>query len=115
MSTKKILLVDDSCTARLVNRMIFSQKSNYVLISAVDGKEAVERLRRDAESKLLKRIPRCTPERKSSACGCSSSPCANRLNGIISSSCASTPPARGLFRASKQATFLTPLLKSSPI
>ncbi len=47
MSTKKILLVDDSCTARLVNRMIFSQKSNYVLISAVDGKEAVERAKRE--------------------------------------------------------------------
>src|ERR1700752_1467662 len=29
MSTKKILLVDDSYTARLVNRMIFSQKTNY--------------------------------------------------------------------------------------
>jgi PleD family two-component response regulator len=43
MSSKRILLVDDSCTARLVNRMIFSQKSNYMLISAIDGKEAVER------------------------------------------------------------------------
>ena len=41
MASKKILLVDDSCTARLVNRMVFSQKSNYVLISAIDGKEAV--------------------------------------------------------------------------
>ncbi len=40
---KKILLVDDSCTARLVNRMIFSQRSNYELISASDGKEAVEK------------------------------------------------------------------------
>ena len=40
---KKILLVDDSCTARLVNRMIFSQRTNYELISASDGKEAVEK------------------------------------------------------------------------
>src|SRR5258708_1496180 len=40
MASKKILLVDDSCTARLVNRMVFSQKTNYVLLSAVDGKEA---------------------------------------------------------------------------
>lgn len=40
---KKILLVDDSCTARLVNRMIFSQRANYELISASDGKEAVEK------------------------------------------------------------------------
>jgi DNA-binding NarL/FixJ family response regulator len=42
MSSKMTLLVDDSCTARLVNRMIFGQKSNYVL-AAIDGKEAVER------------------------------------------------------------------------
>src|SRR5437879_13355577 len=53
MSTKKILLVDDSCTARLVNRMIFSQKSNYVLISAVDGKEAVERAKREKPDLIL--------------------------------------------------------------
>ena len=43
MGSKKILLVDDSSTARLVTRLIFSQKSNYVLLSAVDGKDAVER------------------------------------------------------------------------
>jgi CheY-like chemotaxis protein len=36
MPGKKILLVDDPCAVRLVNRMIFSQKSNYVLISAVE-------------------------------------------------------------------------------
>jgi CheY-like chemotaxis protein len=42
---KKILVVDDSCTARLVNRMIFSQKSNYELLSAADGKEAVDKAR----------------------------------------------------------------------
>lgn len=42
---KKILVVDDSYTARLVNRMIFSQKSNYELVSASDGKEAVDRAR----------------------------------------------------------------------
>ncbi len=53
MSTKKILLVDDSYTARLVNRMIFSQKSNYVLISAVDGKEAVERARTEKPDLIL--------------------------------------------------------------
>jgi len=62
MSTKKILLVDDSCTARLVNRMIFSQKSNYVLISAVDGKEAVERAKREKPDLILMDIvmPRMT-------------------------------------------------------
>jgi len=62
MSTKKILLVDDSYTARLVNRMIFSQKSNYVLISAVDGKEAVERARTEKPDLILMDIvmPRMT-------------------------------------------------------
>lgn len=62
MASKKILLVDDSCTARLVNRMIFSQKSNYELISAVDGKEAVERARQEKPDLILMDImmPRMT-------------------------------------------------------
>lgn len=62
MSNKKILLVDDSCTARLVNRMIFSQKSNYVLISAIDGKEAVESAKRERPDLILMDIvmPRMT-------------------------------------------------------
>jgi CheY-like chemotaxis protein len=62
MSSKKILLVDDSCTARLVNRMIFSQKSNYVLLSASDGKEAVETARREKPDLILMDIvmPRMT-------------------------------------------------------
>jgi CheY-like chemotaxis protein len=62
MATKKILLVDDSCTARLVNRMIFSQKTNYVLISAADGKEAVERAKREMPDLILMDIvmPRMT-------------------------------------------------------
>jgi CheY-like chemotaxis protein len=62
MATKKILLVDDSCTARLVNRMIFSQKTNYVLVSAVDGKEAVERAKEEKPDLILMDIvmPRMT-------------------------------------------------------
>jgi CheY-like chemotaxis protein len=62
MSSKKILLVDDSYTARLVSRMIFSQKSNYVLISAIDGKEAVERARQEKPDLILMDIvmPRMT-------------------------------------------------------
>jgi CheY-like chemotaxis protein len=62
MSSKKILLVDDSCTARLVNRMIFSQKSNYVLLSAADGKEAVDTARREKPDLILMDIvmPRMT-------------------------------------------------------
>ena len=38
MSSKKILLLDDSSTARLVTPLIFSQKSNYLLLSAGDGR-----------------------------------------------------------------------------
>jgi CheY-like chemotaxis protein len=62
MSTKKILLVDDSCTARLVNRMIFNQKTNYVLISASDGKEAVDKAREEKPDLILMDIvmPRMT-------------------------------------------------------
>jgi len=62
MSSKKILLVDDSCTARLVNRMVFSQKTNYVLLSAVDGKEAVERAKSEKPDLILMDIvmPRMT-------------------------------------------------------
>jgi len=62
MSSKKILLVDDSCTARLVNRMIFNQKPNYVLISASDGKEAVEKAREEKPDLILMDIvmPRMT-------------------------------------------------------
>lgn len=59
---KKILLVDDSCTARLVNRMIFSQRTNYELISASDGKEAVEKAREVRPDLILMDIvmPRMT-------------------------------------------------------
>jgi CheY-like chemotaxis protein len=62
MPSKKILLVDDSCTARLVNRMIFSQKSNYVLLSASDGKEAVDTAKRERPDLILMDIvmPRMT-------------------------------------------------------
>jgi CheY-like chemotaxis protein len=62
MSMKKILLVDKSCTARLVNRMIFSQNTNYVLISASDGKEAVEKAREERPDLILMDIvmPRMT-------------------------------------------------------
>jgi len=62
MASKKILLVDDSCTARRVNRMVFSQKTNYVLLSAVDGKEAVERAKSEKPDLILMDIvmPRMT-------------------------------------------------------
>src|SRR5437879_11926874 len=62
MSTKKILLVEDSCNAILVNRMIFSQKSNEVIIRAIDGREAVERAKREKPELILMDIvmPRMT-------------------------------------------------------
>ena len=62
MGSKKILLVDDSSTARLVTRLIFSQKSNYVLLSAVDGKDAIERARAEKPDLILMDVmmPRMT-------------------------------------------------------
>lgn len=62
MGSKKILLVDDSSTARLVTRMIFSQKTNYVLVSAVDGRDAVERARAERPDLILMDVvmPRMT-------------------------------------------------------
>ena len=62
MGSKKILLVDDSSTARLVTRLIFSQKSNYVLLSAVDGKDAVERAHAEKPDLILMDVmmPRMT-------------------------------------------------------
>ena len=62
MAAKKILLVDDSSTARLVTRLIFSQKSNYVLLSAVDGRDAVDRARAEKPDLILMDVmmPRMT-------------------------------------------------------
>lgn len=41
--TRKILLVDDSSTARMAARMLFAHHESYELTSACDGKEGVER------------------------------------------------------------------------
>jgi CheY-like chemotaxis protein len=41
MSTKKILLVDDSATSRLLHRTIISQKTSFEVICAKDGAEAL--------------------------------------------------------------------------
>ena len=40
---RKILLVDDSSTARMAARMLFAHHESYELTSACDGKEGVER------------------------------------------------------------------------
>jgi len=62
MASKKVLLVDDSSTARLLTRLIFSQKPNYVLLSAVDGKDAVERAHAEKPDLILMDVmmPRMT-------------------------------------------------------
>jgi CheY-like chemotaxis protein len=41
--TRKILLVDDSSTSRMTARMLLSHRGPYVLISACDGVEALEK------------------------------------------------------------------------
>ena len=41
--SKKILLVDDSKTALMLEQLVLSAEPNYVIISAQDGQEAVEK------------------------------------------------------------------------
>jgi CheY-like chemotaxis protein len=41
MSTKKILIVDDSTTSRLMHRTLISRKTNYEVICASDGAQAL--------------------------------------------------------------------------
>jgi CheY-like chemotaxis protein len=41
---KKILLVDDSATSRLMHRMLISQKTGFQVICAKDGEEALSML-----------------------------------------------------------------------
>jgi CheY-like chemotaxis protein len=41
--TKRILLVDDSSTSRMTSRMLLSRLGPYVLISACDGVEGLEK------------------------------------------------------------------------
>jgi len=62
MASKKILVVDDSSTSRLVTRMIFSQNSNYELLSAIDGMDGVERARREKPDLIIMDVmmPRMT-------------------------------------------------------
>ena|SRR5947209_8419781 len=40
---KKILLVDDSSTSRMTSRMLLSSHESYVVTSACDGQEGVEK------------------------------------------------------------------------
>jgi len=43
IGTKKILLVDDSSTSRMTARMLLSGHESYVITSACDGQEGVEK------------------------------------------------------------------------
>jgi CheY-like chemotaxis protein len=43
MSNKKVLLVDDSDTALMMGKMILTQRTSYDLVTARDGREAVEK------------------------------------------------------------------------
>jgi len=43
MTLKKVLLVDDSTTALLMEQMILKNRANFELIVAHDGQEAVEK------------------------------------------------------------------------
>jgi len=42
MTRRKVLLVDDSTTALLVEQMIFKNRTNFDLLTARDGQEAVD-------------------------------------------------------------------------
>ena len=51
--SKKILLVDDSKTTLAIEQMILSSNTNYNLISAQDGQEAVEKARAEMPDLVL--------------------------------------------------------------
>ena len=51
--SKKILLVDDSKTTLAIEQMILSSNTNYNLISAQDGLEAVEKARTESPDLVL--------------------------------------------------------------
>jgi CheY-like chemotaxis protein len=52
-SLKKILLVDDSATSRLMYRMLISRKTPYEVICATDGTEALRAMERETPDLIL--------------------------------------------------------------
>jgi CheY-like chemotaxis protein len=52
-SLKKILLVDDSATSRLMYRMLISRKTPYEVICATDGTEALRVIERETPDLIL--------------------------------------------------------------
>jgi CheY-like chemotaxis protein len=52
-SLKKILLVDDSATSRLMYRMLISRKTPYEVACATDGTEALRVIERETPDLIL--------------------------------------------------------------
>jgi CheY-like chemotaxis protein len=52
-SSKKILLVDDSATSRLMHRILISQNTGYEVICAKDGAEALQVIARESPDLIL--------------------------------------------------------------
>jgi CheY-like chemotaxis protein len=50
---KKILLVDDSATSRLMHRMLITQRTSYQVVCAVDGAEALRLVNSEAPDLIL--------------------------------------------------------------
>ena len=50
---KKILLVDDSSTTLMMEQMILSKRTQYTLLTARDGQEAVEKATREMPDLIL--------------------------------------------------------------
>jgi CheY-like chemotaxis protein len=62
MTQKKVLLVDDSTTALLMEQMILKNRANFELIVARDGQEAVEKSRAELPDLIVMDVvmPRMT-------------------------------------------------------
>jgi CheY-like chemotaxis protein len=52
-SSKKILLVDDSATSRLMHRILISQKTGYEVVCAKDGAEALQVIASESPDLIL--------------------------------------------------------------
>lgn len=50
---KKILIVDDSSTALMMERMILSKRTSYALVTATDGAEAVDKSKSETPDLIL--------------------------------------------------------------
>ena len=53
MNVKKILLVDDSATSRLMHRTLISQKTGHTVVCAKDGAEALKLVASESPDLIL--------------------------------------------------------------